>query len=287
MMNEYKLYGLASNPFREVSAEAIEDIRLLHVTQRMDSELAVIAREIAGGGRAVAAIVGELGSGKTERLRWLEEIAIQSGAFHIFLSVEPDFSLNMRRIFNNGLAQINARASIFGKLMPPRYVKETKKSLKNLAKKEAVELAILAAIMLKEQSPSFILLDNIDSGDEKFLVFLTSLVDQIKTGTMLCFSCKKRFFKSAKANYPSFADRINKLYFPSGLEDKEAELLVAKRLAVNRSVKNLDSLYPFTQQAVYSLNREVSGNPRALIKKLDDVISRASSTGAPLIAEEK
>jgi hypothetical protein len=50
MTNEYKLYGLTSNPFREASAEAIEGIYLLHVNQKIDSELACIVGELSEGG---------------------------------------------------------------------------------------------------------------------------------------------------------------------------------------------------------------------------------------------
>ncbi len=76
MTNEYKLYGLTSNPFREVSAEAIENVGLLHVSQKIDSEFACLVGEVSEGGRAVVAYAGELGIGKTERLRWLEEAGI-------------------------------------------------------------------------------------------------------------------------------------------------------------------------------------------------------------------
>ncbi|VVB96450.1 Uncharacterised protein [uncultured archaeon] len=281
--NEYKLYGLNSNPFREVSAEAIEGIYLLHVNQKMDRELAGIVGELSEGGRAVVAFVGELGIGKTQRLRWLEEVAIKSGIFHIFLSVEHEYTLNIKRLFENGLKQINDKMGFMGRLRPPQYVKEIKKSLKQ--KKEPVELGILASLMLKEKKPSYILLDNIDCGDNNFMEFLTALVNNLKAGSLLCFTCNKEIFKGIRETNPSFIERINKLYMLDGLEDKEAELLVAKRLAVSRSVQNMDFLFPFTREFVYSLNSQVHGNPRALIKNMDDALSKACNAGMPIIAK--
>lgn len=285
MTNEYKLYGLTSNPFREVSAEAIESIYLLHVSQKIDSELACIVGELSEGGRAIVAYAGELGIGKTERLRWLEEVAIKSGVFHIFLSVEQDYAFNMKKLFESGLKQINDKIGFMGRLKMSGYISEIKKSLKQ--EKGPVELGILASIMLKEQAPSYIMLDNIDCGDNNFLNFLVSLANNLKTGSLLCFTCNKDIFKSIKETNPSFIERINKQYMLDGLADKEAELLVAKRLAVSRSTQNMDPIFPFTREFIYGLNAQVNGNPRALLKGMDDALSKACITGLPLIAKSK
>ncbi len=283
MTNEYKLYGLTSNPFREVSAEAIENVGLLHVSQKIDSEFACLVGEVSEGGRAVVAYAGELGIGKTERLRWLEEVALKSGIFHIFLSVEQDYTFNIKRIFESGLRQINDKSGFMARLKSPGYVNEIKKSLRQ--KKGPSELGILASIMLKEQVPSYILLDNIDCGDNNFQDFLVSLVNNLKAGSLLCFTCNKEIFKDIREANPSFIERINKQYILDGLADKEAELLVAKRLAISRSVQNMDPLFPFTKEFVYSLNSQVNGNPRALLKGMDDALSRACVAGLPLIAK--
>lgn len=283
MTNEYKLYGLNSNPFREVSAEAIEDIYLLHVSQKIDSELACIVGELPEGGRAVVAFVGELGMGKTQRLRWLEQVAVKSGIFHIFLGVEHDYAFNTKRLFESGLKLITNKMGFWARLRAPPYIKEMKKSLKQ--KKGPVELGMQASTMLKEQKPSYILLDNIDCGDNNFMEFLSALVNDMKTGSLLCFTCNRDFFENIRKENPSFIERINKLYMLDGLEDKEAELLVAKRLAVSRSVQNMDFLFPFTKEFIYSLNSQVRGNPRALLKGLDDALSRACAAGMPIIAK--
>ncbi len=152
-------------------------------------------------------------------------------------------------------------------------------------KKEPVELGILASIMLKEQAPSYILLDNIDCGDNNFQEFLVSLVNNLKAGSLLCFTCNKEIFGGIREANPSFIERINKLYILDGLTDKEAELLVAKRLAVSRSAQNMDPIFPFTREFIYSLNSQVNGNPRALLKGMDDALSRACIAGVPLIAK--
>ncbi len=283
MTNEYKLYGLTSNPFREASAESIGNIYLLHVNQTIDSELACIVGELSEGGRAIVAYVGELGIGKTERLRWLEEVAKKSGIFHIFLSVEQDYTFNVRRLFESGLKQINEKAGFFGRLRAPGYVKAIKKSMK--MKKGPVELGMLASEMLKARAPSYILLDNIDCGDNGFQEFLVSLVNNMKAGSLLCFTCNRDIFEGIRKANPSFIERINKLYMLDGLTDKEAELLAAKRLAVSRSAQNMDPIFPFTREYIYSLNSRVKGNPRALLKGMDDALSKACITGVPLIAK--
>ncbi|VVB89785.1 Uncharacterised protein [uncultured archaeon] len=283
MTNEYKLYGLTSNPFREVSAEAIENVSLLHVSQKIDSEFSCLVGEVSEGGRAVVAYAGDLGIGKSERLRWLEEVAIKSGIFHVLISVEQDYEFNMKRLFESGLKQINDKLGFMGRLRSPGYVTEIKRSLKQ--KKEPAELGILASAMLKEQTPSYILFDNIDCGDNKFQDFLISLVNNLKAGSLLCFTCNNEIFKGIKETNPSFIERINKQYILNGLADKEAELLVAKRLAVSRSAQNMDPIFPFTREFIYSLNLQVNGNPRALLKGMDDALSKACISGLPLIAK--
>jgi hypothetical protein len=189
----------------------------------------------------------------------------------------------MKRLFGSGLKQINERMGFMGRLRMPGYMKEIKKSLRE--KTEPVEHGVLASTMLKEQIPSYILLDNIDCGDNNFTDFLVSLVNNLKAGSLFCFTCNKEFFEGIRIANPSFIDRINKLYMLDGLADKEAELLAAKRLAVCRSVPNMDPLFPFTKEFVYNLNSQVNGNPRALLKGMDDALSKACIAGMPLIAK--
>ncbi|VVB56360.1 Uncharacterised protein [uncultured archaeon] len=283
MTNDYKLYGLNSNPFREVSAESIVNVSLLHVSQKIDSELASIVGEVSGGGRAVVAYAGDLGIGKTERLRWLDDVAARSGVFRITFSVDQDFTVNMKRLFGSGLKQINDKTGFMGRLRVPGYVTEIKKSLKY--NKTPTEYGILASTILKEQMPSYILLDNIDCGDNNFTEFLVSLVNNIKAGSLLCFTCNKEALEGIKIANPSFIDRINKLYILDGLADKEAELMAAKRLAVSRSIPNMDPIFPFTKEFIYNLNSQVKGNPRALLKFMDDALSTACIAGLPLIVK--
>ncbi|NJD53404.1 MAG: hypothetical protein FIB07_11110 [Candidatus Methanoperedens sp.] len=283
MTNDYKLYGLNSNPFREISAESIGNVSLLHVSQKIDSELASIVGEVSGGGKAVVAYAGDLGIGKTERLRWLDDVAAKSGVFHITLSVDQDFTANMNRLFGSGLKQINDKMGFMWRMRMPGYVKEIKKSLKY--SKTPTEYGILASTMLTEQMPSYILLDNIDCADNNFTEFLVSLVNNIKAGSLLCFTCNKEALEGIKIANPSFIDRINKIYILDGLADKEAELMAAKRLAVSRSISNMDPIFPFTKEFIYNLNSQVKGNPRALLKYMDDALSKACIAGLPLIAK--
>jgi hypothetical protein len=133
--------------------------------------------------------------------------------------------------------------------------------------------------------PSYILLDNIDCGDNNFTEFLVSLVNNIKSGSLLCFTCNKESLEAIKSSNPSFIDRINKIYILDGLADKEAELMAAKRLAVSRSIPNMDPIFPFTKEFIYNLNSQVNGNPRALLKYMDDSLSKACIAGMPLIVK--
>jgi hypothetical protein len=110
-------------------------------------------------------------------------------------------------------------------------------------------------------------------------------VNNIKSGSLLCFTCNKESLEAIKSSNPSFIDRINKIYILDGLANKEAELMAAKRLAVSRSIPNLDPIFPFTKEFIYNLNSQVNGNPRALLKYMDDSLSKACIAGMPLIVK--
>ncbi|MGB0652469.1 MAG: hypothetical protein ACPGQL_04650, partial [Thermoplasmatota archaeon] len=81
----YERFGLISNPFQDLSSETLDDIELFHVEQEMDASFNDMKQEVFEKQRkAVVAMVGPLGVGKTQRLQVTLAEAVKVGAFGVF-----------------------------------------------------------------------------------------------------------------------------------------------------------------------------------------------------------
>src|ERR1700690_3586345 len=86
----YERYGLTGNPFRDLISENLEDVEAVHVNLEVDRVLQIIKEEVlAKENRATVALVGAIGSGKTERLRVAAAEGKRSGALTISIDVPP------------------------------------------------------------------------------------------------------------------------------------------------------------------------------------------------------
>src|SRR6202142_2128817 len=86
----YERYGLTGNPFRDLISENLEDVEAVHVNLEVDRVLQIIKEEVlAKENRATVALVGAIGSGKTERLRVAAAEGKRSGALTISIDVSP------------------------------------------------------------------------------------------------------------------------------------------------------------------------------------------------------
>src|SRR5690348_7912344 len=84
----YDRFGLTGNPFRDLSSESLEDIEIFHVRLQVDEILRGIKEDVLEKeNRAVVAIVGPLGSGKTQRLRLAAAEGKERGAFTVYVDV--------------------------------------------------------------------------------------------------------------------------------------------------------------------------------------------------------
>jgi type II secretory pathway predicted ATPase ExeA len=84
----YDRYGLTSNPFRELAAESLSDVEIYHVRTRIDEAIASIKDEVLEKeNRAVVALVGPLGAGKTQRLLLAASEGRERKAFVVYFEV--------------------------------------------------------------------------------------------------------------------------------------------------------------------------------------------------------
>lgn len=279
----YERYGLTGNPFRDLATENLEDVSIFHVNQDVDQSLQTIREEIYDKeNRAVVAIIGELGAGKTERLRVMAADAQDRKAFHVYFDITEKTPSILR-----GLAQeFQKAAKDFGLIKTfggPAWARPMAALEK--VKDEKYDVAAAGrtiAQALSDSAPSFLLLNDlhnlIESSEiDAFVKVLQEVANNIKPGVLVMFSCYTSYLPWLSVNHPAFAQRINRTFLLTRMKDDEAALLLAKKLLVKRVVEDLDPTYPFDGEAVSAINAASGGNPRRILELADIVMEYAAA----------
>jgi len=278
----YGRYGLGSNPFRELTSDNIRAIDLMHVDQEIDEELNALREEIQESeSKAVVAILGPLGAGKTERLLLFREWAKQEGLMCIFEDVTLDANGLLLRICESLIKKSKEGGFIKG-FSTPKWYKELQKAEKRSRKEydpERVATAIAAA--LNNTVPSLLLLNDLHNLKEspemdRFFQTIQVTMNKIDPGVLIMMSSNYSDFVHFIDRNRSLEQRINRAIMVSGLKDKEAALLLAKRMAARRLVEDLDPLYPFSMESISIINEIAEGNPRQLLRYSSIVIEKAA-----------
>jgi len=272
----YERYGLTSNPFRDLASESLEDVSLYHVNQEVDETLRTIKDEVYDKeNRAVVAIIGPHGAGKTERLLVTAAEAKEHDAFAVYYDVPTKTAKVLRGVATQFQAAAAARTK--GKLFAsqPPWVK----SMAGLAKigdekYDAKDAGRVIGQALNSTAPSFLLLNDLNNLIESrevdaFAKVIQEITDTIKPGVLVMFTCYPSYLAWLTVNHPALSSRINRSLTLAGFSDEEAALLLAKKLLVKRLVEDLDPIYPFDREAIHLLNQAALSNPRRLLELAD------------------
>lgn len=271
----YDRYGLTSNPFRDLASESLSDVEIYHVRMRIDDSLATIKDEVLEKeNRAVVALVGPLGAGKTQRLLLAAAEAKDRTAFVVYFEVTQKAAWVLK-----GLAQEIQKTSQLGGLSKtfasPGWYREIGALV---ARKDTgydpVAAGKAIARALNENAPAFLLLNdlhNLTSTTEAvvFARTIQEIADSIRPGVLVMFGAYPVYLEALTRAQPALVSRINRTFHLQALTDEEAGLLLAKKLLAKRLVEELDALFPFEPEAVGLLNRAVGGNPRRLLEIAD------------------
>ncbi len=256
------------------------------MNQASDEALRTIREEVLDReNRAVVAITGPPGAGKTQRLRVATAEAKERGAFVVYFDVTTRSPWVMR-----GLAeaiQEAARGAGFQKMLgSPAWLR----AIGTLARSKGglynpKEAGRRIGEALNATSPSFLLLNDVHNMTEAyeadlFVKTLEEVSGVMKPGVLLMFSCYVGYLAWLTANQPAFAARINRSIPLAGLSDDEARLVLAKKLLAKRIVEELEPTYPFDREAVRELNLAAKGNPRRLFELADVALERGVATRA-------
>jgi type II secretory pathway predicted ATPase ExeA len=254
---------------------------LFHVNQETDQNLRSIKDEVYDKeNRAVVVIIGELGAGKTERLRVTAAEAKEQHGFCVYYDITektPGVLRGLAQEFRKS-AQESGLVKTFG---GPGWVRpmQALEKLKD-ERYDPSEAGQTIARALNESAPALLLLNDvhnlIDSREvDSFVKMLQEVADAIKPGVLVMFSCYTSYLAWLTVNHPAFAQRVNRKFLLRRFSDEEAALLLAKKLLVKRVVEDLDPTYPFDSDAVSALNAAASGNPRRLLELADLAIEYA------------
>ncbi len=277
----YERYGLTGNPFRELASENLEDVAIYHVDQAADAALRTIREEVLDReNRAVVAVTGPQGVGKTHRLLVTAAEARERKAFVVYFDVTTKTPWVL-----TGLAEEFQRAAKAAGQVKVLGAPGWLRGVAGLARAKAEtydpkEAGRRIGEALNATAPSFLLLNDLHNLAEArdveiFARTLEEVTGVIRPGVLLMFSCYASYVAWLTAVQPAFASRINRTIALSGLSDDEARLVLAKKLLAKRIVEELEPTYPFDREAVQELNRIARGNPRRFFELADLVLERA------------
>jgi hypothetical protein len=279
----YERYGLTSNPFRDLASESIDEVGLYHVNQEVDETLRTIKDEVFDKeNKAIVAVVGPHGAGKTERLLVTTADAKERGAFAVYYDVPAKTPKILRGVASQfqTVATAKGRAKLFSQ--PPWLRAMAALAKVDDEKYDPKEAGKVIGQALNNTAPSFLLLNDLNNLVEShevnaFAKVIQEVTDTIKPGVLVMFSCYSSYLTWLNTNHPALASRINRTLTLTGFSDEEAALLLAKKLLVKRLVEDLDPIYPFDRDAIHLLNEAAHHNPRRLLELADLAVEYGAS----------
>jgi len=291
---DYSRFALARNPFTSLSSEGIENVEDIHVSQTIDTRLAEILSEVVDNSSSLAiSLVGELGAGKTQRLKGIMSLVEGSGGFVHFQKVDNNDIVQVTQSFLDALhpeeeiavpPQATGFVAAIKRMFvpaPPPPVSSRLHVTKATYDPQAVARQLrggmgrhsLSALILDE-------IENIMTAPEsdliQFFEALRGFISNMPKGCLFAFACTPEFYKQLKDSFPAFTIRLHAELQCEQLTDRKAFELIRKRLRQMRTDETYDELYPFDGSAITLLNKVSNGNPRVLLRMLHSVLSAAA-----------
>ncbi len=271
----YERFGLTGNPFRDLASESQDELLLQHVNQDVDRTLESIREEVADKeNHAVVAILGEIGAGKTERLRVTAAEARERKILPVYVDV-PERAESLWAALGRGFreaAQAAGLLRLFG--TPAWYRGVAGLERPRRTPRDPAEVGQALRRALNEAAPSVLLLNDLHALAapaelSAFARAFEEVTGGIRPGVLVMFSAYEEYFDRLRAAEPALASKVNRSFVLGRFRDDEAALLLAKKLLAKRVVEDLDPTYPFDREAVAVLNAAAQGNPRRLLEEAD------------------
>ena len=85
---DYSRFHLKLNPFTQLSSEGISNVEEVHVSQSTDTRIAEAIANVMEGASIAIIVVGDLGTGKTQRLKGVSHVVENAGGVPVYLKVD-------------------------------------------------------------------------------------------------------------------------------------------------------------------------------------------------------
>lgn len=276
---DYSRFHLRINPFTQLSSEGIQNVEELHVSQSTDSRIAEAIANVMRGASIAINLVGDLGTGKTQRLKGIKTVIERAGGLALYLKVDSaDIIRTTLDIFRDFVPVESPGffSSLRGKKDTYVLTRENYDSSElGDGLKENMAVYSLSALLLDE-------LENIMQAPETDLILffemLRQFISAMPPGCLFMVSCTSDGFNRMQELFPAFAVRFHYQLRSEGLSEEEAVELARKRLETKREPgkESLNPVYPFDESAIYLANDMAKGNPRILLRILQIVLSSAA-----------
>lgn len=276
---DYQRFHLKANPFTILSSEGIKNVEEIHVSQRVDSRIAEAIANVREGASIAIILVGDLGTGKTQRLKGIKTVIEEEGGMAIYLKVDSsDIIRTTVDIFNYFVPE--ETPGFFDRLRGKKDTYLLDKGNYDSSElgeslKDYMDVYSLSALLLDE-------MENIMMAPEMELILffemLRQFISAMPPGCLFIVALTPDGFSRVQELFPAFVVRFHYQLRSEGLSDEEAVELAQKRLEQERKSgeEPLNPVYPFEESAIHLASDMTKGNPRLMLRVLQIVLSSAA-----------
>ncbi len=288
---DYDRFNLESNPFSRLSSEGIKDIDDIHVFQNIDSKITEMLSEVINKKSSVAfALVGDLGSGKTQRLKGVHRL-FQEAGFSMYIKIDTNDPIKIiKDIFSVFYYMKEDRKNRFDRFKD-RFDRFLGKKLEfdeiwelKSGEFKSTEIGSTLKEYMSDFDVSCLILDEVENlvsaPEEKLISFfevLRQFISDMPDSSLFVMACTKEGAEKIKNSNPAFFMRLHRVLELEPFTNEKALEMVEKRIAKERidPEKDLNPIYPFEKSGVTYVNDMVDGNPRLLLRMLHTVLTSA------------
>jgi len=284
----YLKWMLSRNPFSELSSESLEDVGKIHVWTKIDYEIfQIVNSAVKNKENVLIMVVGEFGSGKTERLKIIGLSFQEIPSIYVKIDSEDVVSV-VRRIVSSLENEMEGVPKIFKKR--DRFSEKINRATFNLDETISIIERLTekhrGLMLLLDELENILLVGSEDS--ETFIKFLSKILSLNRLIIAIC-ACTPPAWEKMRTRDEISGLKLKILHI-RGVSVEEALKIVENRIKRSRNPPGYsfgDPLYPFNEKAIRYVYNIVGGNPRAMIKTLRMILTTLSTDSKVHVIDEK
>ncbi len=277
----YLRWLLIGNPFAQLSSEGLDEVTPFHVATEVDRELKeLVVGTLESGDKAIVVLVGEFGSGKTQRLRFIAEQIDWADRFYV--KIDSDDWADVARSILGAV-----RSSILDRLLMKKIGEEAFSDPLRVGRDVAAELNSRDHVLFMLDE-----IENVLMGTRKdataFAKFLRELYQRLDGGKVILIACVPEAIRVIGPFLKNLGARVLHV---GPVTPEAATEIIRKRMAHYRveEAASPSPYYPFTEKIVRLIAEKANYNPRAMIRIARALLSHVTvgEGGKVAIDEER